>query len=161
MYILKNENEIIAWSTSKNNESYVWTDEEIVEVGGKMYLASDEHIAQAKVDEAKAKKIAEFKSLRDTKEVEAVQTDKGLFDYDEKARDRIKDAIVTLKYGGTIEWTLADNTDVSVDMLDLEHVIMAVASRSNALHITYRNLKDRVNAAQTVEEVNSIQWTED
>ena len=108
----------------------------------------------------KAQKIAELKSIRDTKEVEPIRTDKGLFDYDDKARDRIKDAMVALKYSGTIEWTLADNTDVSVSQLDLENVILAVASRSNDLHIKYRELKQRVNAAQTVEEVNAIQWTE-
>ncbi len=110
------------------------------------------------LNEVKANKINELKGIRDTKEVEPIRTDKGLFDYDEKARDRIKDAMVALKYSGTIEWTLADNTDVSVSQLDLENVIMAVASRSNELHITYRNLKERVNAAQTVEEVNAIVW---
>lgn len=109
-------------------------------------------------DEVKAQKIAELKGIRDTKEVEPIQTDKGLFDYDDKARDRIKDAMVALKYRGTIEWTLADNTDVSVSQLDLENVILAVASRSNDLHIKYRELKQRVNAAQTVEEVETITW---
>ena len=81
-----------------------------------------------------------------------------MFDYDEKARDRIKDAMVALKYSSKIEWTLADNTDVSVSQLDLENVILAVASRSNDLHIKYRELKQRVNAAQTVEKVEAIVW---
>ena len=112
------------------------------------------------LDEVKAQKISELKDIRDIKEVEPIRTDKGLFDYDEKARDRIKDAMVALKYSDTIEWTLADNTDVSVSQLDLENVILAVASRSNDLHIKYRELKTQVNAAQTVEEVNAIQWTE-
>ena len=110
------------------------------------------------LDEVKAQKIAELKSIRDTKEVEPIRTDKGLFDYDEKARDRIKDAMVALKYSSKIEWTLADNTDVSVSQLDLENVILAVASRSNDLHIKYRELKQRVNAAQTVEKVEAIVW---
>ena len=110
------------------------------------------------LEEVKEQKINELKSIRDTKEVEPIRTDKGLFDYDEKARDRIKDAMVALKYSSKIEWTLADNTDVSVSQLDLENVILAVASRSNDLHIKYRELKQRVNAAQTVEEVEAIVW---
>ena len=113
------------------------------------------------LDEVKSQKIRELKGIRDTKEVEPIRTNKGIFDYDEKARDRIKDAMVALKYSDTIEWTLADNTDVSVSQLDLENVILAVASRSNDLHIKYRELKQRVNAAQTVEEVNDIVWPED
>ena len=110
------------------------------------------------LEEVKEQKINELKSIRDTKEVEPIRTDKGLFDYDEKARDRIKDAMVALKYSSKIEWTLADNTDVSVSQLDLENVILAVASRSNDLHIKYRELKQRVNAAQTVEKVEAIVW---
>ena len=162
MYILKNENEIIAWSTSKNNDSYVWTDEEVVEVGGKMYLASDERIAQAKVDEAKAKKISELKGIRDTKEVEPVQTDKGLFDYDSKSRDRLAIArqALTDNGGGSIVWTTADNQRVEMGIADFAAINGAAAVRSNSLHIKYNELKERVNAAQTVEEVNSIQWTE-
>lgn len=110
------------------------------------------------LDEVKSQKIRELKGIRDTKEVEPIRTNKGIFDYDEKARDRIKDAMVALKYSSKIEWTLADNTDVSVSQLDLENVILAVASRSNDLHIKYRELKQRVNAAQTVEEVEAIVW---
>ena len=110
------------------------------------------------LDEVKSQKIRELKGIRDTKEVEPIRTNKGIFDYDEKARDRIKDAMVALKYSSKIEWTLADNTDVSVSQLDLENVILAVASRSNDLHIKYRELKQRVNAAQTVEKVEAIVW---
>ena len=162
MYILKNENEIIAWSTSKNNDSYIWTDEEIVEVGGKMYLASDERIAQAKVDEAKLQKIAEFKSIRDTKEVEPVQTDKGVFDYDSKSRDRLSIArqALTDNGGGSIVWTTADNQRVEMGIPDFAAINGAAAIRSNELHIKYNELKTRVNACDSVEDVEAIVWNE-
>ena len=163
MYILKNENnEIIAWSTSKNNDSYIWTDEEVVEVGGKIYLASDERIAQAKVDEAKAKKISELKGIRDAKEVEPVQTDKGLFDYDDKSRDRLAIArqALTDNGGGEIVWTTADNQRVSMTIADFAAINGAAAVRSNALHVKYNELKEQVTAAQTKEEVEEIHWPE-
>ena len=161
MYILKNENnEIISWSTSKNNESYVWTDEEVIEVGGKMYLASDERIAQAKVDEAKAKKISELKGIRDTKEVEPVQTDKGVFDYDSKSRDRLAIArqALTDNGGGSITWTTADNERVDMEIADFAAINGAAALRSNELHIKYNELKTQVNACDSVEEVEAIEW---
>ena len=112
------------------------------------------------LDEVKANKISELKGIRDFKEVEPVQTNKGLFDYDDKARDRIQAAIIALNAGGHIDWTLADNTNVTVTNLDLEDVVRAVAVRSNTLHVTYRQLKEQVMAAETNEEVEAIHWPE-
>ena len=93
--------------------------------------------------------------------MEPIQTDKGLFDYDDKARDRIQAAIIALNAGGHIDWTLADNTNVTVTNLDLEDVVRAVAVRSNTLHVTYRQLKEQVMAAATNEEVEAIHWPEE
>ena len=110
--------------------------------------------------DVQAAKINELKLERDRREVEPIQTEKGLFDYDEKARDRIQAAIIALNTGGQIEWTLADNTNVTVTNLDLEDVVRAVAVRSNTLHVTYRQLKEAVLAATTNEEVEEIHWPE-
>ena len=92
------------------------------------------------LDEAKAAKIAELKNNRDAKEVEDIEVNGHLFDYDDKARERINAAIIALDVtGGTIMWTLADNTDTEVSANDLRTVIATVAQRSNALHIRYKN----------------------
>ena len=111
--------------------------------------------------DVQAAKISELKVERDRREVEPIRTGKGLFDYDEKARDRIQAAIIALNGGGVIEWTLADNTNVTVTNLDLEDVVRAVAVRSNTLHVTYRQLKEQVMAATTSREVEAIHWPED
>ena len=114
------------------------------------------------LEEVKAQKISELKGIRDTKEVEPVQTDKGLFDYDDKSRDRLAIArqALTDAGGGEIVWTTADNQRVSMGIADFAAINGAAAVRSNALHVKYNELKEQVNAAQTVEEVNAIQWTE-
>lgn len=113
------------------------------------------------LDEVKANKIAELKGIRDTKEVEDIQVNGYLFDYDEKARERINAAIIALDLtGGTITWTLADNTDTEVSANTLRYVIAMVAQRSNELHIKYRNLKERVESATTKEQVEAIVWDE-
>jgi len=111
--------------------------------------------------EAKAAKIFELKSIRDSKEVEDITTDKGVFDYDDKSRDRLAIARQALTDAGgaeTIVWTTADNQRVEMTVADFASINAAAAARSNELHITYNELKDRVNSCATVDEVNAIVW---
>lgn len=118
-------------------------------------------IPEPTLDEVKANKIAELKGIRDAKEVEDIQVNGYPYDYDEKARERINAAIIALDLtGGTITWTLADNTDKEVSANDLRFVIAMVAQRSNVLHVKYRNLKERVENATTKEQVEAIVWDE-
>ena len=114
------------------------------------------------LEEVKAQKIAELKSIRDTKEVEPIQTDKGIFDYDDKSRDRLAIArqALTDAGGGEIVWTTADNQRVSMGIADFAAINGQAAMRSNALHVKYNELKESVKKAKTAEEVNAIQWTD-
>jgi len=115
------------------------------------------------LDEVKTQKIAEFKYIRDAKEVEPVRTDKGLFDYDDKSRDRLAIArqALTDNGGGEIVWTTADNQRVSMTIADFAAINGRAAVRSNELHIKYNELKSQVNACETVEEVEAVKWNED
>lgn len=111
------------------------------------------------LEEVKEQKINELKSIRDFKEMEPVLYAEHKFDFDSKSYERITAAIYALDMQGatsTINWTLADNGSTPVTANDLRGVIAAAAVRSNALHIKYNELKQRVNAAQTVEEVEAI-----
>ena len=108
---------------------------------------------------AKPAKIAELKAERDAKEVEPITYNGNSYDYDDKARERINAAIIALDVQGagiSIDWTTADNTDVKVTAQDLRRVIAVVAQRSNALHVAYREAKDKVEAATTIAEVEAI-----
>lgn len=65
----------------------------------------------------KQRKIAELKYQRDIAEVQPIEYNGNLYDYDDKARDRINAAIVALSLqgeGATIDWTTADNADTPV-----------------------------------------------
>ena len=111
------------------------------------------------LENVKQRKILMLKRQRDTAEVEPIEYNGHLYDYDSKARDRISAAIIALDVqgeGATIDWTTADNQDVKVTADDLRCVIAAVAQRSNALHVAYRAAKDKVEAATTVAEVEAI-----
>ena len=115
------------------------------------------------LDIIKARKIYRLKDERDKKEVKPIEYNGNLFDYDDKARDRINAAIIALdvqtaqaKATASIDWTTADNQDVKVTADDLRMVIAAVAVRSNLLHIAYRKAKAQVEAAGTADEVRAV-----
>ena len=116
------------------------------------------------LDDVKTGKISELKSIRDTKEVEPIRTDKGIFDYDDKSRDRLaiaRQALADTGGTGTVVWTTADHQRVPLGVADFAAINGAAATRSNALHVLYNELKEQVNACDTVEEVDSIFWPED
>lgn len=111
------------------------------------------------LDEVKQNKIAALKQLRDNEEVQPIEVDGNLFDYDDKARDRINAAIIALD--GTVQtlsWTTADNREAIVNVDDLKAIVRAVAVRSNELHVKYRELKEAVEEAETTEAVSHIEW---
>lgn len=115
--------------------------------------------AEEPIEPLRERKIMELKRQRDSKEVEPITYNGHIFDYDDKARDRINAAIIALSLQGadaSIDWTTADNQDVKVTANDLRMVIAAAAVRSNALHIAYRNAKARVEAAQSKTEIDTI-----
>lgn len=115
--------------------------------------------AEEPIENIRARKIIELKRQRDAAEVEPIEYDGHLYDYDSKARDRIAAAIIALDVMGantSIVWTTADNQDIQVTANDLRMVIAMVAQRSNALHVAYRAAKDKVEAATTVADVETI-----
>ena len=116
------------------------------------------------LEDVKAAKISEFKTIRDAKEVEPIQTDKGIFDYDDKSRDRLAIARQSLTDNPSVEsivWTTADNQRVAMGVADFAAINSAAAVRSNSLHVLYNELKEQVNACETVEEVEAIHWPEE
>lgn len=111
------------------------------------------------IESVKEHKILTLKIQRDNAEVQPIEYKSNLYDYDEKARDRINAAIIALELqgeGATIEWTTADNDDAVVTAQDLRMIIASVATRSNNLHTAYRAAKAQVVAATTANEVDAV-----
>lgn len=126
---------------------------------------SDEALAELKVavtheeeplEVLRQRKIAELKYQRDVAEVTPIEYNGNLYDYDEKARDRINVAIAALGDTGSISWTTADNKEVTVTGVDLRSVLIEVAKRSIALHKAYRAAREKVLNAITKEEVEQV-----
>ena len=111
------------------------------------------------LEQLKADKINELKSIRDAEEVKPITYNGNRYDYDDKARERINAATIALDVQGadaSIDWTTADNQDVKVTANDLRMVIAAVAVRSNTLHTAYRAAKEKVEAAQNKADIEKI-----
>lgn len=111
------------------------------------------------IETLRERKIMELKYQRDTAEVEPIAYGGYLYDYDDKARDRIAAAIIALDVqgdGAKISWTTADNEDAVVTAHDLRMIIASVAARSNKLHTAYRAAKAQVEAAQSKDEIDTI-----
>lgn len=142
-----------------NNDVFKWchdNDAFVLQNGTEFIIAENPKVT---LEQLKVDKINELKTIRDTEEVRPISYNGNLFDFDDKARDRINNAIIALSITGqSIEWTTADNTEVMVNADDLSGVVAAVAVRSNQLHAKYRELKEQVLACTTAEEVAEIVW---
>lgn len=118
-----------------------------------------EEIPAPALQTVKDAKIAELKSARDAEEQSPIAYGGYNWDFDDKAIQRINGAIIALGDEGTITWTSADNEEIKkVTANDLKGVISASAIRSNELHIKYRQLRERVENAKTVADVETVRW---
>lgn len=99
------------------------------------------------------------KMHRNTAEVAPVEYKGNTYDFDADSRDRMDLALKTLSVqseGATIGWTMADDTTATITAADIMGVFVTSAVRSNALHEQYRSTKEKIEAAQSVEELNEI-----
>lgn len=112
------------------------------------------------LEEVKMQKIAALKTERDNREEAPVEYKEKLWDFDTKSRDRINAAATALEVGGveTITWTAYDDTSLELTAEDLKTIVAIAALRGDALHKKYRELRDAVIAAESIEEIDSIIW---
>lgn len=151
----KSENEVSIYSPLNNQDIeniHIKNGEVVYEV----------YITPETIEIERQNKIEALKKIRDAKELEPIEYNGSSFDFDVRSFDRINAAITTLEIANSdvIEWTLADNTKKEVTALDLKNVIAQAGIRSNLLHIQYRSLKEMVLIAETIDEINLINWAE-
>lgn len=112
------------------------------------------------LEEVKVQKIAELKEQRNNEEESPITYKGKLWDFDSKSRDRINAALIALMVNKieTIGWTAHDDTTVALTSDDLGGIISMAAVRGDSLHTKYRNLRDMVNSATSIEEIDAISW---
>lgn len=110
------------------------------------------------LEEEREVKKEELKSIRDSREVEIIAYGDKTFDYDDKARERMRIAKDALIDNGieSQEWTCADNSKTWLTVEDFKNINSMAAVRSGALHDKYNDLKEYIDTLETIEEVRAV-----
>lgn len=168
MYIKLDENGKITEVSETKFPWLEWTDREVVkDVNGGFIFADTiqdvKAFEKAKANKilagGKVAKITALKTARDLAEVSPVEYSGNSYDFDANSRSRLDIALKALSVQGdnaTIDWTTADNTTSAITAKDITMIFVTAAARSNTLHEQYRIAKEKVDAAKSVEELESI-----
>lgn len=112
----------------------------------------------------KDQKWEEIKVSRDIAINAPLDTPYGIFDADPNSRANIANSVLYLQTleqqgtPGTVDWTLADNTTITLNYQEMSDVGVLLGQRTNAAYDTSRALRTQIDAATTVEEVEAIHW---
>lgn len=116
--------------------------------------------------ELKAVKWAEIKTERDRLEQSGVPYLSKVLDSDTISVQRIAIAVqaaqaaIAAEQPFTLEWTTQDNTPLTMDAEQAVGMSVALAMYSDSLHQTARTLREKIEAAETAEELEAIKWPE-
>ena len=112
----------------------------------------------------KDEKWEQIKRGRDAAINAPLDTPYGTFDADANSRANIANAVLYLQTleqqgtPGTIDWTLADNTTITLNYAEMSSVGLLLGQRTNAAYDTGRALRAQIDAATTIAEVDAIHW---
>lgn len=117
------------------------------------------------LEQRRAAKWAEMKRAREAAEAAGFDTPWGRFDSDPISQTKIIGAAqlasIALAQGApfNVEWTLQDNTSVSLDATQMIAVGAALAAHIDAVHQRGRQLRAQIEAATTFADLEGISWT--
>lgn len=105
-------------------------------------------------------KWIEIKNVRDAVEFGQMVYGGNTYDIDDLSQRRIQGAVQLAGLDGalTMDWTLADNSSVTLTAADIIGLGVALGVHVNAAHVQARTRRASIEAATTVAEVNAIVW---
>lgn len=116
------------------------------------------------LQQVKNEKWEEIKRSRDAAINAPLSTPYGVFDADPNSRANIANSVLYLQTleqqgtPGTVDWTLADNTTITLNYQEMSTVGLLLGQRTNAAYDTGRALRTQIDAATTIPEVEAIHW---
>ena len=130
------------------------TDEQLAELG---ITAID---VESSLDELKKAKLQQLKWERDRRETLPIDYKGKAYDYDDKARERMRIAQQALEDNNipSQTWTCADNSTTELTVTDFKALNTLAAQRSGQLHEQYNKLKVYVDTLKTVEDVEVVNF---
>ncbi len=115
------------------------------------------------LSDLRAEKWADIKAQRDAVEFGGFDWDGSRFDSDAISQGRITGAVQLAQIAGegwSIDWTLADNSVRTLSHTDMSAVGITLGEHVGHVHDIARELRVRINAAKSAEELDAITWTD-
>ena len=125
--------------------------------GGNWYVSR--YAPKQPLEELKLIKRAEVNRARDKKEQGGFAYLGKVFDSDSISCQRISCAAQAFSMAddsATIVWTCQDNSTIELNKAQLLGLVVALAQHSNACHEEATEIKKKIDAAQTIEELETI-----
>ncbi len=116
------------------------------------------------IPKAKENKLQQLKATRDQKESGGFVWDGSVFDSDPLSQLRIQGSVALAQVAFasntpfTIEWTLKNNSIRSLSGQDMIQVGLSLANHIITIHQTYRDLKEQLSNATTLQVIDNILW---
>lgn len=116
------------------------------------------------LEQAKQLRWSRIVAIRDGLEAKGFEYLGKTFDSDQRSALRIlftAQAATTAALTGqdfSVDWTTADNSIVAMTRDQILGMPAAMALKANAIHMQARNLKEQLNQAGSIEEVNAVKW---
>ena len=128
------------------------TDEQLAAIGVTV------KIIESSLEEVKTNKKNTLKWERDRRETLPITYKDKSFDYDDKARERMRIAQQALEDNNipSQTWTCADNSITELTVTDFKALNTLAAQRSGQLHEQYNKLKVYLDTLKTVEAIEAV-----
>jgi hypothetical protein len=109
---------------------------------------------------AKDARWAQIKSDRFIDEFGSFKWNGYIFQCDEVSQRRIQGAVqlAMMSENFTIDWTLLDNTVITLTAQEMIEVGQHLAAHVNACHVKSRQLRTQIDAAESIDAINLIEW---
>lgn len=128
------------------------TDEQLAAIGVTV------KIIEPSLEEVKTRKKIALKWERDHRETLPIEYKGKAYDYDDKARERMRIAQQALEDNNipSQTWTCADNSITELTVADFKALNTLAAQRSGQLHEQYNKLKVYIDTLKTIEAIEAV-----
>lgn len=118
------------------------------------------------LDQAKEIRLRIMRQRRDAEEFGTFVWDGSTFDASPESVSRFIGAVMMSQWAQaagqpfSVSWTLADNSERTMSASDMAAAAQALGAHTFQVHADYKTVKNAIQAATTIEEVQAITWPE-
>lgn len=123
--------------------------------------ASDLQNTEELLEYVRSKQWEEIKVNRDNAEISGLPFKDKILDYDMRSAFKLGIAMETAKQVGegfSIDWTMQDNTVMTLTYSDLLSIPLIAANYSNELHKKARIYRDKIYNETDIKAIAKIKW---